>query len=261
MKKKIKKTTYFFVDESGDPYFYDRNGNFIVGKEGCSKILILGFIKTDQPDILRKSLAGIRQDITNDMYLKNIPSIQKSLKSFHATDDCPEVREKVFKVLISLPFKAEFIVARKKESVFIKRHQRRPNLFYDDLISKLFENQLHQSDKNTIYFAVRTNRARQLPLEDAIRKSILMFENKWGIKIDTQIQVFPQRPEGEPCLQIVDYINWTIQRAFVKNEMRFRDFMKNKISLVADIYDFDKYPKNFYNRKNAFDINKISKLV
>lgn len=121
MKKKAEKITYFFVDESGDPYFYDRNGNFIVGKEGCSKMLLLGFIKTDQPDVLRKSLEEVRKDIENDPYLKGIPSVQKSLKSFHATDDCPEVREKVFKTLISLPFKAEFIVARKKEPVFIRK--------------------------------------------------------------------------------------------------------------------------------------------
>lgn len=260
MKKKVEKITYFFVDESGDPYFYDRNGNFIVGKEGCSKILILGFIKTDQPDVLRKSLEAVRNDIANDLYLKDIPSVQKSLKTFHATDDCPEVREKVFKTLVSLPFKAEFIVARKNEAVFIKRHQKRPNLFYDDLISKLFENQLHQSDQSIIYFAVRGNRARQLPLEDAIRKSVLAFESKWGIKIETQISIFPQKPEGEPALQIIDYMNWTIQRAFIKGEMRYFDFMTDKISLVVDIYDFDKYPKNFYNRKNRLDITKISPL-
>jgi len=40
MKRQQDKTIYFFVDESGDPFFYDRKGNFIVGKEGCSKIKI-----------------------------------------------------------------------------------------------------------------------------------------------------------------------------------------------------------------------------
>ena len=40
MKSKKNKNLYFFVDESGDPYFYDRYGNFIVGKPGCSKILL-----------------------------------------------------------------------------------------------------------------------------------------------------------------------------------------------------------------------------
>ena len=40
MKKAEDKTTYFFVDEAGDPVFYDKRGRFIVGEEGCSKILM-----------------------------------------------------------------------------------------------------------------------------------------------------------------------------------------------------------------------------
>ena len=31
-KIKIREKEYFFVDESGDPTFYDRKGNYIVGK-------------------------------------------------------------------------------------------------------------------------------------------------------------------------------------------------------------------------------------
>src|SRR3989344_4621061 len=123
MKSKTIKKLYFFVDESGDPYFYDRLGNFIVGKPGCSKILILGFIKTEQPDILRQKLKEVRETTANDEYLKSIPSVKKSLVSFHATDDCPEVREKVYKIIRDLPFKSEFVVARKKENVFTSRHK------------------------------------------------------------------------------------------------------------------------------------------
>ena len=260
MKKQQKKTIYFFVDESGDPYFYNRKGNFIVGKEGCSKILILGFIKTEEPEVIRKELEKIKESVKKDEYLINIPSFKKSVIAFHATDDCPEIRERVFKTIISLPFKSEFIVARKREEVFVNRHKKRPNLFYDDLISKLFQNQLHQSEENIIYFAVRSNRARQIPLEDAIGKAALAFENIWKIAIDSQIKIYPQRPEGESCLQIVDYMTWAVQRAFLKNETRYINFVKDKISLIVDIYDFNKYPKNYYNRKNIFDPKKISPL-
>lgn len=260
MKKKTIKKLYFFVDESGDPYFYDRNGNFIVGKEGCSQILLLGFIKTESPNILRKGIEEVRQSTRSDEYLKDIPSLKKSLITFHATDDCPEVRERVYKTIHDLPFRAEFIIARKREEVFVNRHKRRPNLFYDDLISKLFQNQLHQAKENVIYFAVRGNRARQLPFEDAIRKATLTFENKWKTKVDSNIEILPQRSEGEPCLQVIDYMNWAIQRVFTKREIRYYEFIKNKASLIVDIYDFAKYPKNYYNRKNSFTLNKISPL-
>jgi len=53
---KNKDTAYFFVDESGDPTFYDKYGNCIVGRDGCSRILILGFITTIDPASIRKAL-------------------------------------------------------------------------------------------------------------------------------------------------------------------------------------------------------------
>lgn len=260
MKKKKAETNYFFVDESGDPYFYDRYGNYVVGKNGCSKILALGFIRTENPKELREAISTIKGEIKGDSYLQSIPSLKKSLNYFHATDDCPEVREKVFKKVVTLNFKAEFIVARKIESVFRNKHLGKPNLFYDDLISKLFQNQLHSSKQNVIYFSVRTNRARQAPLEDAIRKAVITFENKWKTKVESEIKIYPQTPQAEPCLQIIDYIIWAVQRAFIKKETRYLDFVKNKISLIADIYDFKYFGKNYYTRKNPLDINKISPI-
>lgn len=260
MKRSEPKTTYFFVDEAGDPIFYDKNGRFIVGQEGCSKILLVGFIRTGDPEPIRRSLARLRQEIARDEYLKSIPSLPKSLRSFHAKDDCPEVREKVFKALVDLDFKSEFIVARKIEDFFNKRHNRKENIFYDDLVAKLFENKLHTSSKNKIYYAVRGNRIRQEPISSAIQTAILTFETKWKIKVTSEIDLQAQTLSGEPCLQVADYMNWAIQRAFIKGEMRYFDFVRSKVSYLVDIYDTDKYPKNFYNSKNPFDINKISPL-
>jgi hypothetical protein len=99
MKRPRDKINYFFVDESGDPVFYDRFGNLILGKSGVSKTLILGFIQTDDPSNIRKALNRLRDEIENDEYLKDIPSLKKTLVAFHAKDDCPEVRERVFKLI------------------------------------------------------------------------------------------------------------------------------------------------------------------
>jgi hypothetical protein len=144
---KTNEINYFFVDEAGDPTFYNKHGINIVGNEGCSKILLLGLVKSDNPKPLRKAISKLKNQIKYDEYLKDIPSIKKTIKAFHAKDDCPEVREKFYKIIKDLDFKAEFIVARKLESIFRKRHKSDPNLFYDDLISKLFENKLHKSKK------------------------------------------------------------------------------------------------------------------
>lgn len=251
---------YFFVDESGDPTFYDRNGNLIIGKEGCSKILILGFIKTEDPKKLRQKIENLRKKLLTDPYLKGIPSLQKTATSFHAKDDCSEVRQAVFKLLPNFDFKAEIYVARKIEKVFKSKYHSKEELFYDDLISKLFENHLHQDEKIFIYFAKRGLKPRQRPLEQAIFKAKYRFQQKYKKKIKSEVFVQAQSPEGEPCLQIIDYVNWAIFRAYTKKEIRFLETIKEKISLIVDIFDLKKYPKNYYTKRNPFSLEKISPL-
>lgn len=260
MKKQTQKTEYYFVDESGDPVFYDGYGKLIVGNEGVSKTLILGFIKTEDPRSIRTALAKLRDEISKDTYLAGIPSVKKSLVAFHAKDDCPEVKEKVFRLMKDLNFSAEIYVGRKIQSVFNKKYDRKEFKFYDDLVSKLFENKLHISSHNEIYFAVRGSRVRQQPLENAINQAKIKFEKKLNVKIDSNINIYPQVPSGEPCLQIIDYVNWSIQRLFEKKQDRYFKFIEDKVKFVVDIFDFDKYPDNFYSRKNKLEINKISPL-
>jgi len=260
MQKKQNDKTYFFVDEAGDPIFYNKYGRCIVGEEGCSKILLVGLIKTANPVALREAISGLRKEIAQDRYFAGVPSMKKTAQAFHAKDDIPEVRERVYKLIVQLDFTAEFIVARKKEDIFRKRHKGKENIFYDDLIAKLFENKLHQAERNIIYFAVRGNKARQAPLSDAIQTAILTFEKKWKKKVNSEIDILPQTPSGEACLQVVDYMNWAVQRAFQKGEDRYVKFVQDKISYLVDLYDFDNYPKNFYSKKNVFAIEKISPL-
>lgn len=152
------------------------------------------------------------------------------------------------------------MVARKLENIFKSRHRSSENVFYDDLISKLFENQLHKSLETNIYFSTRGNRIRTENLSNAIQTAKLTFENKWNTKVESTLNIFSQSAVGEPCLQVVDYMNWSVQRLFIKGEERYFKFVEEKISLIVDIYDFDKYPKNYYNRRNKLQVKRISPL-
>lgn len=261
MKKVQEKTTYFFVDESGDPTFYNRKGKYTVGNEGCSPILLLGFIKTEDPVSIRQKITTLRKEILSDNYLNTVLSVRnRTAATFHATDDIPEVRERMYRLITDLPLKAEFIVARKIKDIFIKRHNSSANIFYDDLVTRLFKSQLHQSHQNIIYFAVRGNRARQKPLEEAIKTAINLFEEEAKTKLDTEVKVLPQRPEAEPCLQVIDYLNWAVYRAFTKREERYIRFVESNISLIVDLYDSNTHHRNYYNAKNPFRVEKISPL-
>ena len=70
MKEPQDGDRWFFVDESGDPTFYDRTGNLIVGQPGCSRILMLGFIETFDPVSMRQSILELHREVVIDRYLK-----------------------------------------------------------------------------------------------------------------------------------------------------------------------------------------------
>jgi len=260
MKKPIEGEYWYFVDESGDPTFYDRHGNLIVGQGGCSPILILGFMETSDPRSIRAAFNELHVRVAATEYLKEVPSLKKTNISFHAKDDCPEVRQAVFETLRPLDFKAQFVVARKIERVFRNSFQSKEREFYNHLVSHLFENVTHRHTRNRIYFSRRGDRIHQQSMEQAVQKGIVNFEGKRNTKVQTQTTVLTHMPVGEPCLQVIDYMNWAVYRAFVKGEMRYFKFMAEKVSLLVDLYDTTNYPHNWYTRENPFDITKISPL-
>ncbi len=260
MKEPITGECYYFVDETGDPVFYDAQGNLIVGTEGCSPILGIGFLETSKPSEIRRVIAELHDQISTDKYLKSIPSISKTNRAFHAKDDAPEVRYLVYQAIAKLNFKAQFVVARKIERVFRNSFEAKETKFYDHLVSRLFTNVLHRHSVNHVYFAQRGTKIRQANLEQAISNGIEEFERRWTKKVETKTTVIPQTPIGEPCLQVIDYMNWAVYRAFVKREMRYFECVADKVSLLVDLYDQVNYPHNWYSRKKPFDINKVSPL-
>ncbi len=152
MKKPKNCSSYFFVDESGDPTFYDAKGNFIVN-EGSSPLLILGLIETQKPHSLRQAILDLQQQVISDGYLQKIPSISKTAVAFHAKNDSPEIRYLFYKLIKQLDFKAQFIVARKIEKVFRNDFKANENEFYDHLVTRLFRDVLHRYRHNHIYFS------------------------------------------------------------------------------------------------------------
>jgi len=134
-----------------------------------------------------------------------------------------------------------------------------PN-FYDHLVSRLFTNVLHRYRHNFIYFAKRGSRDRHSHLVAALQRGKRVFEEKWGAHIDSTFEIQAQTPKGEPCLSVIDYMNWAVYRAFTRNEMRFYKTVESKVSLLVDLYDTKKYPHNWYSKKNPFDIKKATPL-
>lgn len=272
MKKAKDAHSYFFVDESGDPTFYDANGNLIVGAErGSSPILIIGFIETQDPRSVRRGVLDLQQQVINEPYFQDIPSIKKTAVALHAKDDAPEVRYLFYKRIKELDFKAQFIVARKIEKVFRNDFRANEDQFYDHLVSRAFRDVLHRYKSNHIYFAKRGSKDRQEPLLQAILNAKESFKLRQGKDVGTVTEVQAQSPKGEPCLSVIDYMNWALYRAYTKGEMRYFDYVEDKVSFVLDLYDWGAYPNNCYFREgrkrgkkaavgNRFKISKATPL-
>lgn len=134
---------------------------------------------------------------------------------FHATDDCQEVREKVFRLLKKSDFTFYCIVARKKEDLFRKKFDLQSAKLYEYLVSKLLENRLHLYTEIDLYFSAMGNTVRQKNMSDAV------------------------------------------QKAYQNYDFRYYNYIKEKINLIHDIFDFGKYPKNYYTPKNSLEAKKI----
>lgn len=238
MKKPRDESTWFFVDESGDTNFYNRKSKLIVGQKGCSSFFILGFIETQNPILIRHRVNDFKKQLINEPELQTIFSLPKSLTALHAKDDHALVRTRFFDVLPELDFQAQFLVIRKKglEDEFLHRFKGSGDHMYDQLTSMLFGNVLHRYKHSHIIFSARGNRERHRPLHDAIRFAFNEFEKKVGKQIQCTLDVQAQRPSGEPCLSVIDYMTWAIQRAMVSQEFRYLELVQNKISLIWDRY-------------------------
>ena len=251
---------HFFVDESGDSTFFDRHGNCIVGQPGCSSYLLVGYISTEEPSHVRRSLAVLGRQLAEDPYFRGIPYFDRTLRAFHAKDDSPEVRREVYRILSTLPIKGQFIFARKRVATFRRSFASKEGAFYDHLVTHLFTRSLHLAKENHICFATRGSRARQKPLTEAVNKAAENFRTRYSGGSSTTVRVECQSLVGEPCLQAADYFLWAVQRLFVRREDRFFKAIESQIEFIWDLYDTVSYPRNIYTSKNPPDPNKISPL-
>ena len=261
------KEFHRFLDEAGDTAFYGKGRINIVGRQGVSNTFILGMVKFREPlDEVRRKIVELQNVIANDPFYKDIPSIEKKKNDkgffFHATDDIPEVRERFFKFIKNLDCSFEAIVARKIPEIFEKKHHSNDAEFYADLLSHLLKNKFGKERKLVLNIAKRQNSTNNHNLNIALQKAISRFSAKYPSKdIKTTVVFNVQNQLAEPLLNISNYSCWTVQRIFERGEVRYYNFLIDKVSLVIDLYDKNNWigNKHYYNAKNSLTPqNKIS---
>jgi len=237
MKDLEHDPVWYFVDEAGDPSFYGAGKKIIVGQDGCSKTFSVGFLRSKDPQQIRDKLAEVRVAIAENKYLKDIPSLHKSLVGFHAKDDCPEIRFLVYEAHQKTDFRAQVVVARKKEGIFRGEHKSSQDRFYDSLVTALFKHRLHLATPMTIVFSRRGNSSRQKSLSDAVHLAAQWFKESYKNTAEVEINIETNQPVQEPVLQATDYVMWAVQRAYETGQMRYFEFLRDKIVVLPSNLD------------------------
>lgn len=270
-----KKIRNYYVDESGDLTLFDKKGKIIVGKDGVSKIFMIGLVYFDNPVEVENKLQELRNNLLVDEKYKNIPSMQPSVGKtalyFHAKNDHSEIRKQVFQLLPHLNSKVLIVIRRKYELAktaqglaYVTNNQSKiqNNDIYDDLVTRLFKNMLHQADENKIIFARLGKSERRQALANAIRKAKSNFERQWqkGHDVPTTIEVATS--SQEIGLQVIDYYLWALQRLYEKNDDSFFTPLINNYSMIMDLDDTknNEYGE-WYSKRNPLTLEKIKPLI
>ncbi len=241
----------------------------MLGTEGVSNVFMLGFAEITEPEIVRKELTELRLSLLSDPYFKSAPSLapasRKTAFGFHAKDDLPEVRRKVYELLSKHEIKVQIAIRRKRyliaNALCYKNHKSKlsENRIYEELITRLFKETLHTAEVTNIMFSQRGNSNRNNAYMKALEQARKNFAKRTGIVGDSLIKLESQASFSDPCLQVIDYLLWPIYRLYEKQESRYYDYMADKYSLIKDIDD-TRHRKTgvYYNRhKNIISLEKI----
>jgi len=255
-----------FIDEAGDMTFFGKGKISIIGNEGVSKAFMLGMgqIKQDLTET-RRQLSQFYQSIENDPFFNTVPSIKKRIAHggfyVHAKDDPPEIRYKFLQMLSQeIKFSVQIVVGKKGLTRFVNKHHANEREFYADLLSHLLKDK-GSYEKLVINVAHRASSTGNKNLEFALRQAHARHAKRHTNDYSAEIKFNVQPYNHEPLLAIVDYALWTVQRIFERGETRFYNVIKDKIPLVLDLYDTEKYAgyQNYYNPRNPLtEANRIN---
>lgn len=254
IKKEPLHKYHRYLDEAGDTTFFGKGRVPILGQNGVSKCFVLGMLKVKEPiEPVRQRIMELQQRIASDPYFKEVPSIQKKVANgqyyLHATDDLPEVRKAAFELIAATKCSFEAVVARKILSIYTGQHGGKDEVFYADMLSHLLKNKLEKYDRLVLNVAERgrSTTMNNLTKGLAIARSRFAAKNFKDAK-PHRVLFNVQNPTREPLLNIADYFCWSIQRVFERGEMRYYDFVSDKVSVVVDLYDSANYANygNYY---------------
>ena len=241
-------TRQFFVDEAGDLTIFNKRGHSMLGQDGVSKCFMVGVAEIENPAAVAMRLGALRAELLSDPYFAGASSLQperrKTAVMFHAKDDLPEVRWRVYEQLRGFDIRVAVAVRRKAvleaqaRTLFSETGRKlRVEDIYDALVTHLFIGRLHDQSTHHVTFSTRKKAIRDAALARALERARIAQPST------ARCVVTSDKASGVPGLQVIDYYLWSVQRLFELSEGRFFAGMCEQFEYVWDLDDTRNNPQ------------------
>lgn len=241
------KAPTYYVDETGDGVLFGQKGRNRLEDPGANQFFILGMVSCEDEIRVADAFSKLRAELLANPLYASIPSMlpasKKTAKAFHAKDDHPEIRAKVFELIVGFDFKfyavikdmrkvLEYVQGRNRMNSDYRYH---PNELYDLTVRMLFKQRLHKEDHYRVCFARRGKSDRTKALRTELEQTRHRFLEEHSIEKNASLEICPLYSWEHPCLQLTDYCLWALQRCYEKYEDRFLKAIWSKVSLIHDV--------------------------
>lgn len=207
---------------------------------------MVGIAEIRDPTAVACQLDGLRLALLDDPYFALAPSLdperRKTALAFHAKDDLPEVRWRVYELLRKLDVRVTVAVRHKDQLEIEARRKFQkhgiklcPDEVYDALVTRLFTGRLVPSDKHHVVFALRKKSFRIAELNKAVNRVWTSEPDMKDSALAPKISITSCKPCQSGGLQVVDYFLWAVQRLFERLEDRFFAGMERHYDVIIDI--------------------------
>lgn len=255
----------YYVDEAGDGVLFGPKGRSRLDDPDSPRFFMLGMVRCGNDEAAAAELEALRMRLCQNPLYADIPSMQpeekKTALHFHAKDDHPEIRAKVFESLVDLDFQFSAVIKDMRKVLQYVRdrnlmdsaYQYHPSELYDFTARMLFKSRLHKESAYRITFARRgkSDRTRALKKQLLAARQRFLREHQKDPE-PPSLQITPAYPREAVCLQIADYALWALQRCYERHEARFLRAIWSKVSLIIDADDPDgKKYGTYHTRKSA----------
>ncbi len=216
-------------------------------------MFIHGCIKTDTPEIIKKSIIELKEQIIDDIYFNSIK--EKFIKQgFHAVENHPDIRAKFYSILPLLNFRSYFVIMNKMDSYFeTLKKNKSPHEIFQITLYKLLKDRVlkNKYEKNIFYF--ENIEFQDISLGQILNSFFYSFKN-----IDCEYYIVDKKEE---ILSAIDYLNYIFFCLF--DSKSFPERMKDNFELIkpkiGSVYYLNK--DVFLSRKKEFELKNIVNLI